>query len=158
MKLTNPKGANVLEPYNRVLFLQPLNRKAGKGLKLFAGKYIDRAKSRQKAGGHAKAEKFPAKAGKVRKSDERVLALKDELRKAKANPRSKAEQRRKAGELARAEAARRERERGAAERKRRETYRVMECSSDSRYGTGGGDLHGRAFAVRRSLLVSKRTR
>ena len=134
-KLTTPKGANALERYNRVLFLQPLNRKAGEGLKRIVGKYVDWAKSRQEAGDYDQAEKFLARAEKVREGDERVLALKDELGKAKekANARLEAEQRRKAGELARAEAARRERERRAAERTSRETYRVIERSPDGRY-------------------------
>ena len=117
-KLTTPKGANALERYNRVLFLQPLNRKADEGLKKIVGKYVDWAKSRLKAGDYAKAEQFLSRAEKVREGDERVLALLDELKKTKEEAES---------QNAKAEAERKERE-----RKRRETA-IVERSSDGRY-------------------------
>ena len=132
-KLTTPEGANALERYNKVLFLQPLNRKADEGLKSIVGKYVDWSKSRLKAGDYAKAEQFLSRAEKVREGDGRVLALRDELRKAKEtaeslNARAEAERRRKAEEQARVEAARKE-----AERKRREAGSTAERSSDGRY-------------------------
>ena len=128
-KLTTPKGANALERYNKVLFLQPLNRKADEGLKSIVGKYIDWARSRLKAGDYAKAEQFLARAEKVHEGDERVLALRDEVHRAKAE----AERRRKAEEQARAEAVRKERERKKAEHKRQEAASAAERSSDRRY-------------------------
>ena len=137
-KLTTPKGANALERYNQVLFLQPLNRKADEGLRNIIGKYVEWAKSRLKVEDYAKAEQFLSRAEKVREGDGRVLALRDELRKAKEtaesrNAKAETERRRKAEEQARIEAARKERERRETERKRREAASAAERSSDGRY-------------------------
>ena len=139
-KLTTPKGANALERYNKVLFLQPLNRKADEGLKNIIGKYVAWAKSRLKSGDYAKAEQFLNRAEKVREGDERVLALRDEVHRAKekakgdtAKAKAEAERKRQAEEQARAEAARKERERKEAERKQQEANRVVERSADGRY-------------------------
>ena len=136
-KLTTPKGANALEKYNEVLLLQPLNKVANEGLKSIVGKYAEWAKSRLNAGDYTKAEQFLTRAERVREGDERVLALRDELRKDKEkaesrNAKVEAERIRKAEEEARAEVARKERERTESERKRRETA-ILERSSDGRY-------------------------
>ena len=103
-KLTTPKGANALEKYNQVLFMQPLNRAANEGLKKIIGKYIDWAKSRLSAGDLRKAEQFLTRAEQVREGDERVLALRDELRKAKEEDKVRKKQ---VEDLAKIEAAKR---------------------------------------------------
>ena len=121
-KLTTPKGANALEKYNEVLFQQPLNQTAGKGLERIAGEYVDWAKARLKAGDLAKAEQFLTRAEKVREGDPRVLALRDELRNAKAGHEQKQR------ELARAEAA------------RQKAASIVARSSDGRFVKRGNGL------------------
>ena len=80
--LTTPTGSNALERYKAVLALDPLNTEGLAGFNRIVNKYADWAKIRIKAQDYAKAEQFLNRAGQVLEGNERVMKLRDELRKA----------------------------------------------------------------------------
>ncbi len=81
--LTTPESSNAKQRYRAVLALDPMNQKARAGLKKIVGRYVEWARARFEAGDYTKAELYLKHAEQVREGDERVLALRDELRKAK---------------------------------------------------------------------------
>ena len=72
-----------MDKYKQVLIINPMNQKARDGLKRIVGKYVAWARRRIKAGDYDKAEVFLKRAENVREGDERVMALRDELKRIK---------------------------------------------------------------------------
>ena len=119
-RLTSPPGNNAYDRYQKVLSLEPMNAAANQGLKRIVGKYASLAEGRIRARDFAKADDYLARAEKVSEGDSRVLALRDELRRARQNIQSaELERERRAEEQAKAKAARQEQERLEAARRRR---------------------------------------
>jgi hypothetical protein len=149
--LTTPEGSNAKQRFRAVLALDPMNQKARAGLQRIVAQYANWAESRIRAKDYAKAEQYLKRAEQVKEGNERVLALRDELRKAQQQAAFQAEQKRqdlarqKAAEedarqarlekerQAKAEAVRKEQARKEADRKLNQASQAVERSSDGRY-------------------------
>ena len=115
-----------------MLSLEPYNATANQGLKRIVGRYVDLAKGRVKAGDLTRAEAYLARAEKISEADDRVLTLRDRMRKAQADgAQAEAEQKRTAGKQVRegAEHRRRAAEEAKAEAARRESERRLQQKS-----------------------------
>ena len=83
-RLTTPKGSSAVDFYRQVLREEPANAQALDGLHRIVGTYVRLARNRIKAQDWGRAETYLNRAAGVSEADDRILAVRDELREAKA--------------------------------------------------------------------------
>ena len=82
-RLTTPKGSSAFDFYRQVLREEPANTRALDGLHRIVGAYVRLARKKIRARDWSRAENYLERAASVSETDERVLAVRDELRKAR---------------------------------------------------------------------------
>ena len=83
-RLTTPEGSSAADFYRMVLREEPANAQALDGLHKIVGKYVKLSRGRIKVKDWDRAETYLNRAATVSETDDRILAVRDELRMARA--------------------------------------------------------------------------
>jgi hypothetical protein len=78
-QLTQPTGNNAWETLNKIIQIDPQNKKANEGLDALAGELESRAVDKQQKGDLDAALAFTDEGLRVRSNDPKLLALRNEL-------------------------------------------------------------------------------